>query len=59
MELSRLDWSIVIFVVVMMLGSAWYAKRYVRGTTDFLAANRMAGKYLLTVSISGSTNSLC
>lgn len=54
MVLSWIDWSIVISVVVLMVGSAWYAKRYVRGTADFLAANRMAGKYLLTVSEGGT-----
>lgn len=57
MVLSWIDWSIVIFVVALMFGSAWYAKRYVRGTTDFLAANRLAGKYLLTVS-EGATGAI-
>ena len=38
------DWLIVIIPVVLILGISVYAKRYVRGIVDFLAAGRFAGR---------------
>lgn len=45
-----IDWSII---VVLLAGLTWLTlatRRYVRSVADFLAANRVAGRYLLTVS---------
>lgn len=50
MNLHWIDWLIVGIVVSGMISLATYTKRYVHGVADFLAADRMAGKYLLTVS---------
>lgn len=44
------DWLIVISCLTALVGVAAYAQRYSRTVADFLAANRMAGRYLLTVS---------
>ena len=35
---------------MVLLGITVYSRRYVRGVTDFLAADRLAGRYLLTVA---------
>ena len=37
-------------MLLVLLGITIYSKRYVRGVTDFLAADRLAGRYLLTVA---------
>jgi solute:Na+ symporter, SSS family len=44
-----IDWMIVIIPLVFLLGMAVYAKKYVRGVTDFLAAGRVAGRYVISV----------
>ena len=44
-----IDWVIVIVPVTFVLGMAVYAKRYVRGVADFLAAGRVAGRYVISV----------
>jgi solute:Na+ symporter, SSS family len=44
-----IDWIIVIIPVTFVLGMAIYAKKYVRGVTDFLAAGRVAGRYVISV----------
>ncbi len=43
-----LDWLIVIIPVVLILWLAVYSKKYVRGVVDFLAAGRVAGRYVLS-----------
>ncbi|MCU0792536.1 MAG: sodium:panthothenate symporter [Opitutaceae bacterium] len=44
-----IDWLIVIIPVLFILGLSIYAKRYVRGVVDFLAAGRVAGRYVISV----------
>ena len=44
-----IDWLIVIIPVALVLGIAIYAKKYVRGVADFLAAGRVAGRYVISV----------
>ena len=44
-----IDWSIAIIPALFVLGMAVYAKRYVRGVADFLAAGRVAGRYVISV----------
>ncbi len=48
--MQSIDWTIVIVFIVALTGLAFYAKRFNRGVADFLAANRCAGRYLLSVS---------
>jgi Na+/proline symporter len=44
-----IDWMIVIIPVLFILAVSVYAKRYVRGVVDFLAAGRVAGRYVISV----------
>ena len=44
-----IDWGIVIVPVMFVLGIAIYAKKYARGVADFLAAGRVAGRYVISV----------
>lgn len=50
MNVSLIDWSILLFSIIFILGVTVYSKRYSRTVSDFLAADRLAGRYLLTVS---------
>ena len=43
------DWLIVIVPVLFVIGLALYSKRYARGVVDFLAAGRVAGRYVMTI----------
>ncbi len=47
--MSWVDWLIVVVPLASVLGLAIYAKRYARGVADFLAAGRVAGRYVLSV----------
>ncbi|MDR0352606.1 MAG: sodium:solute symporter [Opitutaceae bacterium] len=49
MHIGLLDWIIIIGVVGLFLGSAVYLKKYTRSVADFLAADRCAGRYLVSV----------
>ncbi len=44
-----IDWLIMIVPVLFILGMAVYSKKYVRGVADFLAAGRVAGRYVISV----------
>ena len=44
-----IDWFIVVVPVCFVLGIAIYAKKYVRGVAEFLAAGRVAGRYVISV----------
>lgn len=48
--MSWLDWIIVAGVFAFLAGIALRTKQYVQGVADFLAANRCAGRYLLTLA---------
>ncbi len=50
MNLHWIDWSIIVLVLGALIGLTVFSKRYNRSVSDFLAANRLAGRYLLTVS---------
>lgn len=45
-----IDWSIVFGLLVILTIMAAFTKRYTRSVSDFLAANRTAGRYLLSVA---------
>ena len=44
-----IDWTIMLVPLLMVLGMAFYSGRYVRGVADFLAAGRVAGRYVMSV----------
>ncbi|MDD3885672.1 MAG: hypothetical protein PHI35_02240 [Victivallaceae bacterium] len=44
-----IDWLIVVVPFLVVLGLAVYARRYARGVADFLAAGRVAGRYVISV----------
>lgn len=50
MNLSTIDWCIVGGLLCGLAAIALYARRYARSVSDFLAGNRCAGRYLLTLS---------
>lgn len=50
MRLTSIDWGIVVGFLLILFVVAAYARRYTRSVADFLAANRCAGRYLLTLS---------
>ncbi|HEY9248142.1 MAG TPA: sodium:solute symporter [Rariglobus sp.] len=50
MHLTSLDWTIVAIFVACLAGVAFWVRRYTRSVSDFLAANRCAGRYMLTLS---------
>ncbi|WPJ95186.1 hypothetical protein SH580_17325 [Coraliomargarita algicola] len=44
-----IDWLIVVIPVFIILCVAVYSRRYVRGVADYLAAGRVAGRYVISV----------
>jgi Na+/proline symporter len=42
-----IDWIIAIVPVTIVISLAIYSRKYVRGVVDFLAAGRVAGRYVL------------
>jgi len=50
MHMTGIDWGILALFAALMLASALFSRRFVRGVADFLAAGRTAGRYLLSVS---------
>ncbi|MBT3233049.1 MAG: sodium:solute symporter [Calditrichaeota bacterium] len=50
MVLTFLDWTIIIVVFVLMVLSVSASKYLMKGVADFLAANRSAGRYLVSIA---------
>ena len=50
MKMHWIDWSIIVFLLGSLLLVTLYARKYMKSVADFLAANRLAGRYMLTVS---------
>ena len=50
MNLHWIDWTNVFGATAFFVIVAYTTKQYVKSTADFLAANRCAGRYLLTMS---------
>ena len=50
MNLYAIDWLIVLVLIGGLLAIGFYTKRYTRSVADFLAANRCAGRYMLTMA---------
>ncbi len=49
MNMHWLDWTILAAFVLVVVLVATYTTRYMRSVADFLAGNRAAGRYLLTI----------
>ncbi len=47
--MQLIDWIIVIIPVIAIIGLAIYSKKYVRGVVDYIAAGRVAGRYVISV----------
>ena len=47
--MSWIDWIIVIIPLCFVIGMAVYSRKYARSVADFLAAGRVAGRYVLSV----------
>lgn len=48
--MQTLDWAIVIGMIVVLTGILLYCNKYMRSAADFLAANRCAGRYVMSIS---------
>ena len=51
MNLQRIDLLIIAIPLCIVLGTSIYLKRYMKSVADFLAANRCAGRYLISTAI--------
>lgn len=49
MNMHWIDWTILIVFVLVVVAVATYTTRYMKSVADFLAGNRAAGRYLLTI----------
>jgi SSS family solute:Na+ symporter len=49
-NLSWVDWTIVGIAVVVLRFISLSSSRHMKGVADFLSANRLAGRYLLTIA---------
>ena len=47
--MNWISWCIVIIPVTAAITLALYSRKYVRGVADFLAAGRVAGRYVICV----------
>lgn len=50
MKFAALDWIVLGTLFMLLAAAAAYAKNLTRSVSDFLAANRCAGRYLLTLA---------
>jgi len=50
MNLTPVDWLIVVCTIVILFLGVRLSKKLVRSVADYLSAGRSAGRYLLTVS---------
>ncbi|MDD5727926.1 MAG: hypothetical protein PHV59_05095 [Victivallales bacterium] len=47
--MELIDWLIVIIPVILVVWVGLYSRKYIRGVTDFLAAGRVCGRYVISV----------
>jgi solute:Na+ symporter, SSS family len=50
MNMSLLDWGIVVVTISLLIWIVNFSKRYMQSVADFLSAGRTAGRYLISVS---------
>jgi SSS family solute:Na+ symporter len=48
--MSSIDWAVVIAFIVVLFVISLYTRSLVRSAADFVAANRCAGRYILTAA---------
>jgi SSS family solute:Na+ symporter len=48
--MSLIDWLIVVVPVAFVLWIALYTRKYIRGVSDFLAAGRICGRYVISAA---------
>lgn len=48
--MTAVDWLILAGIILVVVWVGWRTSRYMKGVSDFLAANRLAGRYMLTIS---------
>ena len=44
-----IDWCITLIPLTVIVGMAIHSRKYIRGVVDFLAAGRVAGRYVISV----------
>ncbi len=49
MNLSAIDWAIVLVLLAMMVGMVLFSKKLVRSVSDFLATGRTGGRYIISM----------
>ena len=49
MNLSAIDWGIVLVILVLMIGMVLVSKNLVKSVTDFLATGRTGGRYIISM----------
>ena len=49
-NLYPIDWIIILGAIITLRLFSYSTKKYMRSVADFLSANRLAGRYLLTIS---------
>ena len=47
--MSWIDWAIMIVPMIFVIFMGFYSRKYIRGVTDYLAAGRVAGRYVISV----------
>lgn len=50
MNMTWIDWAIVIAIIGVMASGVIISKRFMRSVADFLAAGRTAGRYVISIS---------
>lgn len=50
MNLTLLDWSIVVGAIAVMAAGVIFSKSFMRSVVDFLSAGRTAGRYVISVA---------
>ena len=50
MNLTTVDWAIVAGILAVIVSGVFYSQRQMRSVADFLAANRTAGRYMISVA---------
>ena len=54
MTMQLVDWGIVFGCIVALTWFSLRTARYMQGVADFLAGNRSAGRYMLTMAASAT-----
>lgn len=49
MNLSILDWTIVLVILALMIGMVLFSKSLVKSVSDFLATGRTGGRYIISM----------